>query len=163
VQLSLQPALGPRHHLRLGRALRKLEEDNVLVIGSGHMTHNLRDWMRGSGEPQPYAQEFSDWVRERLEAHELDTLADYRARSPHAPCRSSSRSARRATTTSPSASTARSIPASSRWTPTSSTNSWRHNAAMIIDFDSHLREGYFMDDVYRLEGPYERFRPVRLN
>src|SRR3954471_20363274 len=34
---------------------------------------------------------------------------------------------------------------------------------MIIDFDSHLREGYFMDEVYRLEGPYERFRPVRLN
>src|SRR6266513_1411785 len=34
---------------------------------------------------------------------------------------------------------------------------------MIIDFDSHLREGYFMDEVYRLEGPYERFRPVKLN
>src|SRR5438067_8391302 len=34
---------------------------------------------------------------------------------------------------------------------------------MIIDFDSHLREGYFMDEVYRLEGPYERFRPVRMN
>src|SRR3989449_94352 len=35
--------------------------------------------------------------------------------------------------------------------------------AMIIDFDSHLREGYFMDEVYKLEGPYERFRPVKLN
>src|SRR5205823_5112075 len=34
---------------------------------------------------------------------------------------------------------------------------------MIIDFDSHLREGYFMDEVYKLEGPYERFRPVKLN
>src|SRR6266481_3726210 len=34
---------------------------------------------------------------------------------------------------------------------------------MIIDFDSHLREGYFMDEVYRLAGPYERFRPVKLN
>lgn len=83
VQLSLQPALGTRHHLALGRALRSLEEDNVLVIGSGHMTHNLRDWMRGRGEPAPYAAEFAEWVRERLEAHELDTLADYRARSPH--------------------------------------------------------------------------------
>jgi len=35
--------------------------------------------------------------------------------------------------------------------------------AMIIDFDSHLREGYFMDEVYKLDGPYERFRPVKLN
>src|SRR5713226_2370673 len=34
---------------------------------------------------------------------------------------------------------------------------------MIIDFDSHLREGYFMDEVYKLDGPYERFRPVKLN
>ena len=83
VQISLQPELGTRHHLRLGRALRALEEENVLVIGSGHMTHNLRDWMRGSGAPQPYAQEFSEWVRERLEARDLDALADYRSRSPH--------------------------------------------------------------------------------
>jgi uncharacterized protein len=34
---------------------------------------------------------------------------------------------------------------------------------MIIDLDSHLREGYFMDEVYKLEGKYERFRPVKLN
>jgi len=32
---------------------------------------------------------------------------------------------------------------------------------MIIDCDSHLREAYFMDEVYKLEGAYERFRPVR--
>ena len=83
VQISLQPELGTRHHLRLGRALRALEEENVLVIGSGHMTHNLRDWMRGRGEPQPYAQEFSDWVKQRLERRELDTLADYRSAAPH--------------------------------------------------------------------------------
>jgi 4,5-DOPA dioxygenase extradiol len=83
LQISLQPELGTRHHLNLGRALRPLEEDNVLVIGSGHMTHNLRDWSRGRGEPQPYAQEFSEWVRERVENHDLDTLADYRSRAPH--------------------------------------------------------------------------------
>jgi len=83
VQISLQPGLGTRHHVRLGRALRRIEEDNVLVIGSGHMTHNLRDWMRGQGAPQQYAQEFSDWVRDRIEAHDLETLADYRSRSPH--------------------------------------------------------------------------------
>src|SRR5689334_8442883 len=34
---------------------------------------------------------------------------------------------------------------------------------MIIDFDSHLREGYFMDEVYKLEGPFERLRPMRLS
>src|SRR2546427_1340565 len=34
---------------------------------------------------------------------------------------------------------------------------------MIIDFDSHLREGYFMDEVYKLAGSYEPFKPVKLN
>jgi predicted TIM-barrel fold metal-dependent hydrolase len=33
---------------------------------------------------------------------------------------------------------------------------------MILDLDSHLREEYFMDEVYRLEGPYARFTPVRV-
>jgi 4,5-DOPA dioxygenase extradiol len=83
VQISLQPELGTRHHLRLGRALRPLEEENVLVIGSGHMTHNLRDWMRGRGEAQPYAQEFSDWVHDRLEHRDNEALADYRSRTPN--------------------------------------------------------------------------------
>ena len=30
---------------------------------------------------------------------------------------------------------------------------------MIIDLDSHLREGYFMDEVYNLPEPYARFTP----
>src|SRR5947209_5506850 len=30
--------------------------------------------------------------------------------------------------------------------PASCVSSARHNATMIIDFDSHLREGYFMDE-----------------
>jgi predicted TIM-barrel fold metal-dependent hydrolase len=31
---------------------------------------------------------------------------------------------------------------------------------MIIDLDSHLRESYFMDEVFRLEPPYEEYTPV---
>ena len=81
VQLSVQTPLGPRHHLALGASLRKLSEEGVLIIGSGHMTHNLRDWSRGAGEPAPYAREFQAWVKDRLERNELDTLADYRSTS----------------------------------------------------------------------------------
>jgi 4,5-DOPA dioxygenase extradiol len=82
VQLSVQPALGPRHHLAVGRALKSLPEEGVLVIGSGHMTHNLRDWMRGAGKPEPYAREFSEWVRDKIEKQDRDALVDYRSRSP---------------------------------------------------------------------------------
>jgi 4,5-DOPA dioxygenase extradiol len=83
VQISVQPALGPRHHLQVGKALRELSEEGVLIVGSGHMTHNLRDWARGQGKPEPYAREFQAWVFEKLKEKDLEALADYRSRSPH--------------------------------------------------------------------------------
>ena len=33
---------------------------------------------------------------------------------------------------------------------------------MIIDLDSHLRESYFQDEVYKLEPPFEDYTPVRI-
>lgn len=83
VQISVQPALGPRHHVQLGKALRSLGDEGVLIIGSGHMTHNLRDWARGQGAPAPYAREFQAWVFDRLNQHNIEDLLDYRSRSPH--------------------------------------------------------------------------------
>jgi len=83
VQISVQPGLGPRHHVELGKAVRKLSDEGVLIIGSGHMTHNLRDWGRGTKEPQPYAREFQEWVKQKLEEKDIDSLVDYRSRSPH--------------------------------------------------------------------------------
>jgi 4,5-DOPA dioxygenase extradiol len=83
VQISVQPALGPRHHVELGSSLKKLSAEGVLIIGSGHMTHNLRDWGRGTKEPQPYAREFQEWVKQKLEQKDVDDLVEYRSRSPH--------------------------------------------------------------------------------
>ena len=83
VQISVQPELGPRQHVELGRALRPLKDENILLIGSGHLTHNLRDWSRGRGEPQAYAKEFQAWVFEKLNTKDLDSLVDYRSASPH--------------------------------------------------------------------------------
>jgi 4,5-DOPA dioxygenase extradiol len=85
-QLSIQTELGAAHHLALGRALAPLTEEGVLVIGSGHMTHNLREWMRGqfADGPAPYVQKFRDWVDAHIRAHDDAVLADYRARAPHA-------------------------------------------------------------------------------
>jgi 4,5-DOPA dioxygenase extradiol len=79
VQLSVQPHLGPAHHFRMGQALRALRDENVLVIGSGHLTHNLRDWARGQGAPAPYAREFQDWVKQRIDARNFEDLINYRS------------------------------------------------------------------------------------
>jgi 4,5-DOPA dioxygenase extradiol len=81
VQVSVQTMLGPRHHVALGRALAPLAAEGVLLIGSGHMTHNLRD--RSDGEPAPYALDFQSWVKEKIDAHDLGSLENYRALNSH--------------------------------------------------------------------------------
>jgi 4,5-DOPA dioxygenase extradiol len=86
IQLSVQPSLGPEHHLRVGEALSSLADEDVLVIGSGHVTHNLRDWATHPREsaPLPYAREFAEWLHARLLAGDRVSLLDYRARAPDA-------------------------------------------------------------------------------
>jgi 4,5-DOPA dioxygenase extradiol len=85
-QVSVQTRLGPRHHLALGKALAPLAAEGVLIVGSGHLTHNLRELRSvretGVGEAQAYVSEFQEWVRACIEAHDTDRLADYRRLSP---------------------------------------------------------------------------------
>ncbi|MEK6245117.1 MAG: 4,5-DOPA dioxygenase extradiol [Pseudomonadota bacterium] len=81
VQVAVQTELGPRHHLALGRALAPLADEGVLLIGSGHMTHNLRE--RRDGPPASYVREFQDWVKQRIDEHALDELAEYRSLTPN--------------------------------------------------------------------------------
>jgi 4,5-DOPA dioxygenase extradiol len=88
LQLSVQPARGARHHLALGAALAELPARGILVVGSGHATHNLRDWMTaahsGSTAPMPYVEAFAAWLDERLAAGDGDALVEYRERRPEA-------------------------------------------------------------------------------
>lgn len=86
VQLSIQTQLGPAHHLEVGRALQPLASEDVLIVASGHTTHNLRDWMmnRRTGEPLSYAQEFAAWLHDTLAAHDSEALIAYRERAPGA-------------------------------------------------------------------------------
>lgn len=83
LQLSLQTQLGPQHHLALGRALAPLTAEGVLLIGSGHMTHNLRDRRAQEAAPLAYAREFQSWTDACIGNRDLDALADYRSRAPH--------------------------------------------------------------------------------
>jgi 4,5-DOPA dioxygenase extradiol len=83
VQVSVQTALGPAHHLALGRALAPLAGEDILIIGSGHMTHNLRERRGDAAKPLAYAVEFQAWVDAAIRAHDLDALAQYRTQNPH--------------------------------------------------------------------------------
>lgn len=62
-QLSLLSSLDPEAHLALGRALRPLLEEDLLVIGSGFSFHNLRAFFRQQpGSPDRENEAFQDWL-----------------------------------------------------------------------------------------------------
>ena len=86
LQLSLQTALGPRHHWALGRALAPLSDEGVLIVGSGSWTHDLSSF-RGQAEdaPEPdWVKRFADWAEAALLEDRLDDLLAYRERAPEA-------------------------------------------------------------------------------
>ena len=65
LQLSLLRGLDPAAHLTLGKALRELLNENVLVIGSGFSFHNLRASMwETTSAPDPANDAFQDWLIE---------------------------------------------------------------------------------------------------
>ncbi|MEX6725314.1 dioxygenase family protein [Parapedomonas caeni] len=86
LQLAIQPHRDPRHHFALGRAIARLREENVLVLASGSMTHNLRIIdRRGIDAPEAdWARAFADWMAERLTTGDIEAVLDYRARAPFA-------------------------------------------------------------------------------
>jgi 4,5-DOPA dioxygenase extradiol len=85
-QLSIQPHLDAAHHFGVGRALRELRDDDVMIVGSGQITHNLRmaDFSARPEDADPRVIEFTDWFEDRMAQRDIDALLDYRARAPHA-------------------------------------------------------------------------------
>lgn len=63
VQLSLKTGLRPKEHIELGRTLRPLRNEGVLIIGSGLSYHNLRLFNRLAEQP---SREFDDWLNETV-------------------------------------------------------------------------------------------------
>ena len=85
-QLSLQPDKNPAWHVALGRALRPLRAQGVLIVGRGSVTLNLDAvFKHAQGEPAPdWVTEFRDWIAAKIAAGDLPALIEYRSRAPHA-------------------------------------------------------------------------------
>jgi aromatic ring-opening dioxygenase catalytic subunit (LigB family) len=63
LQLSLLRGLDPDAHIALGRALRALRAENILVIGSGFSFHNMGAFAwQGEGVPDAANDAFQDWL-----------------------------------------------------------------------------------------------------
>ena len=86
LQLSL-PTYDPTSLLELGRRLRPLRDEGVLVIGSGFLTHGLpflRDFSI-EATPPGWSVEFDAWASDALARGDVDELAAFATRAPGMP------------------------------------------------------------------------------
>jgi 4,5-DOPA dioxygenase extradiol len=83
-----QPAPGSTERLlEIGAALAPLRDERIAIVGTGGVVHNLRridPSADASGRVADWASEFDSWFAERLAAMDVEALADYRRRAPHA-------------------------------------------------------------------------------
>jgi 4,5-DOPA dioxygenase extradiol len=86
VQVSIDPRRGSGYHLELGRHLAPLRDEGVLIMGSGGVTHNLRElaWEGGQAGTPQWAAAFNEWVAEVIAAGRIDDLLAYRDLAPDA-------------------------------------------------------------------------------
>lgn len=77
VQLSLNRAAALPDFLELGRRLRPLRREGVLLLGSGNVVHHLGRLKWGDAEgraPWDWARDFDQWLRDRIRARDLEAL-----------------------------------------------------------------------------------------
>ena len=79
VQLSIDETKPPHFHFEAGKLLAPLRDENVLVMGSGNVVHNLHAyaWGRHPAEPFDWAVRFDARVRELLTDGDMAPLVDY--------------------------------------------------------------------------------------
>lgn len=78
IQLAIDRRLDPAAHHEMGRSLAELRDEGVLILGSGNVTHNLRDAfgrMRESSPDTPdWARRFDETIEKVLDQRDTKAL-----------------------------------------------------------------------------------------
>jgi 4,5-DOPA dioxygenase extradiol len=89
VQVSVDPNRDAAWHYALGKALAPLREEGILLIGSGHITHNLRALfpvMRGTAQPDATSinqvNSFVGWFADRFAEGDREAILNWREEAP---------------------------------------------------------------------------------
>lgn len=66
LELSVDMSEPPEFHFELGKQLRQFRKENILILGSGNIVHNLQliNWQSKGG--LPWASKFDEAVKEHL-------------------------------------------------------------------------------------------------
>ena len=78
-QLSLDMTKGLDYHYETGRKLAALRDENILIIGSGNIVHNLRDISYEQYDPEvaAWASDFDRVIAEDLSSAKHDRLVSF--------------------------------------------------------------------------------------
>tara|TARA_R110001583_G_scaffold52393_2_gene162795 strand:+ start:3913 stop:4689 length:777 start_codon:yes stop_codon:yes gene_type:complete len=85
VQVSINSALGASQNYRYGKLLASLRDENILIIGSGNVSHNLREFFNPSPGSEKRVQAFTDWVNEQISIGQVASLLNYVDEAPDVP------------------------------------------------------------------------------
>jgi 4,5-DOPA dioxygenase extradiol len=66
IQLSLDKSLSPTEHYQIGKELKSLRDEEVLILGSGNIVHNLSYYSPTNNEPMDWAEEFDEKIKQYL-------------------------------------------------------------------------------------------------
>jgi 4,5-DOPA dioxygenase extradiol len=83
-QVSMPARLDARSAFEFGRALRPLASEDVLIVGSGSLTHNLYEFRSGHDSKESYAEEFAQWIRAAVAEGDHERLVRALEIAPHA-------------------------------------------------------------------------------
>ncbi len=77
-QISIDAAAPPEVHYQIGKELKSLRHQGVLIFGTGNIVHNLRlvDWERNDNGFN-WAYEFDDFIQENIENGNHENVFNY--------------------------------------------------------------------------------------
>jgi len=77
VAMSVDLTLSMEDHRRIGERLAPLRDENILIVGSGNVIHNLTLWRQTKGTSPAWAAEFRDRTNAALMARRDGALIDF--------------------------------------------------------------------------------------
>ncbi|MBL0319289.1 MAG: dioxygenase [Alphaproteobacteria bacterium] len=85
IELSVQPHKDAQWHYRIGQALASLKKEHILIIGTGNLTHNLKEAFHGHHLHTPeWVNHFSAWVEECVLKDDIESLLKWHILAPYA-------------------------------------------------------------------------------
>ena len=84
VQISIPIPRTPIELIKIGEALKPLRNEEILLLGSGNIVHNLRRafFPQKYGKTDEWAKTFDDWIKVNLDTLNIDQLNNYRKLAP---------------------------------------------------------------------------------